>query len=58
MKTVGDQLPKFELMGVLNNDMNTAFESITDLSHPEKWRVIFLAKGFYLCMPDKNCGVR
>jgi len=54
MKTIGDQLPEFELTSVISNNINTAFKSISDKSHPGKWRVIFFwPKDFTFVCPTE-----
>jgi lipoyl-dependent peroxiredoxin subunit C len=54
MKTVGNTLPNFELTSVINNDINTAFETVTDKSHPGKWRIIFFwPKDFTFVCPTE-----
>ncbi|MCB1827459.1 MAG: peroxiredoxin, partial [Coxiellaceae bacterium] len=54
MKTVGDQLPSFKLTGVVNNDINTAFEEFTEKSHSGKWKVIFFwPKDFTFVCPTE-----
>ncbi len=41
MLTIGDLLPKFELTGVVSDDMNSAFETINNDSYKGKWLVLF-----------------
>ena len=56
MKTVGNKLEKFEIVGVKPGalDPATAFETITDLSFEGKWKVIvFYPKDFTFVCPTE-----
>jgi len=41
MLTVGDRLPSFSLKAVVSRTPAQAFTTLTDTSHPGKWRVVF-----------------
>lgn len=41
MLTIGDKLPSFELQAAVSLEPGKEFETITDQSHPGKWRVLF-----------------
>jgi peroxiredoxin (alkyl hydroperoxide reductase subunit C) len=41
MLTIGDKLPSFELQAAVSLESGKEFETITDQSHPGKWRVLF-----------------
>ena len=41
MKTVGDKFPEFNLKGVVNNDMHSAFQGIDNNTYKGKWLVVF-----------------
>lgn len=41
MLTIGDKLPFFELQAAVSLEPGKEFETITDQSHPGKWRVLF-----------------
>ena len=41
MLTIGNKLPTFELTGVINNDVHTAFQTISSSSYKGKWLVLF-----------------
>lgn len=54
MKTVTENFPSFELTGVVSNDMDKAFETITDKSYQGKWKVIFFwPKDFTFVCPTE-----
>ena len=56
MKTVGDKLEKFEIVGVKPGALepNGAFEKITDLSFEGKWKVIvYYPKDFTFVCPTE-----
>lgn len=42
MLTVGDRFPSFSLQAVVGLEQGREFETVTDKSHPDKWRVVFL----------------
>ena len=41
MLTVGEKFPAFELTAVVDTDMKKAFQTVTETSYPEKWKVYF-----------------
>jgi peroxiredoxin (alkyl hydroperoxide reductase subunit C) len=41
MLTVGDKFPEFELSATVSRDAGKEFATITNQSHPGKWRVVF-----------------
>ncbi len=41
MLTVGDKLPSFQLQSVVGLEPGKEFETITDQSHPGRWKVLF-----------------
>jgi peroxiredoxin (alkyl hydroperoxide reductase subunit C) len=41
MLTVGDKLPSFNLQAVVSLKQGHEFETLTENSHPGKWRVLF-----------------
>jgi len=41
MLTVGDEFPSYKLQAVTGTDKGKEFETITQDSHPGKWRVVF-----------------
>jgi alkyl hydroperoxide reductase subunit AhpC len=41
MLTIGDKFPAFNLQAVVSLESGREFQSITDQSHPGKWRVVF-----------------
>jgi alkyl hydroperoxide reductase subunit AhpC len=41
MLTVGDRFPSFSLQAVVRTEAGREFETVTDASHPGKWRVVF-----------------
>ena len=54
MISIGDSLPKFELTGVVSNDITNAFKRFTDQSYPGKWKVIFFwPKDFTFVCPTE-----
>lgn len=42
MLTVGDRFPEFSLQAVTSLESGKEFETITQASHPGKWKVVFL----------------
>jgi peroxiredoxin (alkyl hydroperoxide reductase subunit C) len=54
MIKIGERFPSFTLMGVVNNDVKTAFVPIDEKSYPGKWRVIFFwPKDFTFVCPTE-----
>jgi peroxiredoxin (alkyl hydroperoxide reductase subunit C) len=56
MKTVGDKLERFEIVGVKPGalDPSDAFEKITDLSFEGKWKVlVYYPKDFTFVCPTE-----
>lgn len=41
MLTVGDKLPEFQVQAVVSTEPGKEFQTITDKTHPGKWRVLF-----------------
>jgi len=41
MLTVGDRFPSFSLQAVVRTEPGKEFDTVTDQSHPGKWRVVF-----------------
>jgi peroxiredoxin (alkyl hydroperoxide reductase subunit C) len=41
MLTVGDKFPAYSLQAVVSRDKGKEFETLTDQSHPGKWKVVF-----------------
>jgi lipoyl-dependent peroxiredoxin subunit C len=41
MLTVGEKFPAFELTAVVDTDMKKAFQTVTETSYPDKWKVYF-----------------
>jgi len=41
MLTVGDRFPSFSLQAVVRLEPGREFETVTEASHPGKWRVVF-----------------
>jgi peroxiredoxin (alkyl hydroperoxide reductase subunit C) len=42
MLTVGDHFPQFKLQAAVSLDKGKEFHELTDASHPDKWKVVFL----------------
>jgi peroxiredoxin (alkyl hydroperoxide reductase subunit C) len=54
MLTVGEKFPAFELTAVVNLDLKTAFQPITDQSFAGKWKVYFFwPKDFTFVCPTE-----
>ena len=54
MLTVGDRFPSYELVAVASSDPETAFEAVSERSHPGKWRVVFFyPKDFTFVCPTE-----
>lgn len=41
MLTIGDTLPAFSLQAVVSREPGQEFQTLTDQSHPGRWRVVF-----------------
>ena len=54
MKSVGQAFPTFNLLATVSNDPQTAFESISDDSFPNQWKVFFFwPKDFTFVCPTE-----
>jgi peroxiredoxin (alkyl hydroperoxide reductase subunit C) len=54
MLTVGDKFPRFELTGVVSEDMTHAFQPVSSDSNPGKWKVVFFwPKDFTFVCPTE-----
>ena len=54
MLTVGDTFPKFELTGVVSDDLNHAFQPFTNDSNTGKWKIVFFwPKDFTFVCPTE-----
>ena len=54
MSGIGRRFPEFTLTGVVNNDVNNAFQSFTHDSFPGKWKVVFFwPKDFTFVCPTE-----
>lgn len=54
MKTIGEQLPSFQLKATVSNDIANAFTEITDKSFAGKWLVLFFwPKDFTFICPTE-----
>ncbi|MGA3010749.1 MAG: peroxiredoxin [Terracidiphilus sp.] len=54
MLTVGEKFPAFELTAVVNLDLKTAFQTLTDQSFEGKWKVYFFwPKDFTFVCPTE-----
>jgi peroxiredoxin (alkyl hydroperoxide reductase subunit C) len=54
MLTVGDKLPQFSLKATVSENLDTAFETITNLSYAGKWLVLFFwPKDFTFVCPTE-----
>jgi alkyl hydroperoxide reductase subunit AhpC len=42
MLTVGDKFPEFNLQAVVSLESGKEFAELTEKSHPDKWKVVFL----------------
>ncbi|MBT9332842.1 peroxiredoxin [Paracidobacterium acidisoli] len=54
MLTVGEKFPAFSITATVSTDKNNAFETITDESYPDKWKVYFFwPKDFTFVCPTE-----
>jgi lipoyl-dependent peroxiredoxin subunit C len=54
MLTVGDTFPRFDLTGVVSEDMNHAFQPVSSDSNPGKWKIVFFwPKDFTFVCPTE-----
>ena len=54
MLTVGDTFPKFELTGVVSEDMNHAFQPFNNETNKGKWKIVFFwPKDFTFVCPTE-----
>jgi len=54
MLGIGQRFPEFALTGVVSNDLDSAFQPITQDSFPGKWRVVFFwPKDFTFVCPTE-----
>ena len=54
MLTVGDKFPEFSLKATVSEDLDNAFETITNQSYPGKWKVVFFwPKDFTFICPTE-----
>lgn len=54
MLGIGHRFPEYALTGVVSNDLNRAFETITDDSYAGKWKVVFFwPKDFTFVCPTE-----
>ena len=54
MLPVGDTFPRFELTGVVSEDMNHAFQPVSSDSNPGKWKIVFFwPKDFTFVCPTE-----
>jgi peroxiredoxin (alkyl hydroperoxide reductase subunit C) len=54
MLGIGQKFPAFSLTGVVSNDLNHAFQPVSDRSFPGKWQVIFFwPKDFTFVCPTE-----
>jgi peroxiredoxin (alkyl hydroperoxide reductase subunit C) len=52
--TVGDKFPEFSLKATVSEDLDSAFETITHKSFPDKWTVVFFwPKDFTFVCPTE-----
>ena len=57
MLTVGDTFPKFELTGVVSEDMSHAFQPFNNESNTGKWKIVFFwPKDFTFVCPTEIIG--
>jgi peroxiredoxin (alkyl hydroperoxide reductase subunit C) len=57
MLSIGRKFPEFKLTGVVNNDVNQAFQEISDKTHSGKWLVVFFwPKDFTFVCPTEIAG--
>lgn len=56
MLTIGDRFPAFRMTGVVSNDIQDAFQVVTEKSDPEAWKVFFFyPKDFTFICPTEIC---
>ena len=54
MLTVGDTFPKFDLTGVVSEDMNDAFQPFSNETNKGKWKIVFFwPKDFTFVCPTE-----
>ncbi len=54
MLTVGEKFPAFELTAVVDTDQKKAFQTVTEASYPDKWKVYFFwPKDFTFVCPTE-----
>src|SRR5690606_39330173 len=54
MLTVGDKFPEFSLKATVSENLDTAFETISNASYPGKWLVVFFwPKDFTFVCPTE-----
>jgi len=54
MLTVGDTFPKFELTGVVSEDLNSAFQPFSNETNKGKWKIVFFwPKDFTFVCPTE-----
>lgn len=54
MLSVGEKFPDFQLKATVSNDINNAFEEISNKSYPGKWLVVFFwPKDFTFVCPTE-----
>ena len=54
MLTIGDRFPSFAATAVVSNDVNTAFQDVTNLTAGSKWQVYFFyPKDFTFICPTE-----
>ena len=54
MLTVGDKFPEFSLKATVSNELDSAFETVTNASYPGKWLVVFFwPKDFTFVCPTE-----
>ena len=57
MLPVGSSIPAFSLKATVSRDLPTAFETVTDQSHPGKWKLFFFyPKDFTFVCPTEIRG--
>lgn len=54
MKTVNSSFPAFNLKAVVSSDMTSAFQTMTELNEPKKWKIYFFwPKDFTFVCPTE-----
>lgn len=57
MLTVGDRFPEFSMTATVSNELNTAFETISNDSDAGKWKLVFFwPKDFTFVCPTEITG--